>query len=337
MDSTRPDLHGLLSSIWTPVPSRPGGELRFHVRPIPGTPTHFFGRDNNGLPCLLLAAHDTSAKAPIRLASIEVRFAVPCRVVLSDSKEAKETLTAVICTSLDPVVQRYFVHVCEIILVIVGAQPTLHQVVDAVHHLVDLFQRLTRPSSRSVVGLFGELYVIHVSASPATAVEAWRSASDDRFDFSINDIRLEVKASSTRQRAHSFSLEQCAPPPTTLGILLSLFVETSGGGLSLLELVQRVEHQLGGRVDLILKLQETVAEGLGAGVATAFAMRFDEDLARSSIRIYELGAIPAVRDSVPSEVSQIRFRSDVSRTPVANVADLVAKNPQVRCLLPARS
>ena len=145
MDATRPNLHALLSSIWTPAASRPGGELRFHVRPIPGTPAHFFGRDNNGLPCLLLAARDTSAKAPIRLAGIEVRFAVPCRVVLSDGKEAEETLTAVICTSLDPVVQGYFVHVCEIILVIVGAKPTLQQVVDAVHHLVDLFQRLARP------------------------------------------------------------------------------------------------------------------------------------------------------------------------------------------------
>ena len=336
MDATRPDLHGILSSLWTPVVLLPGGELRYHVRPIPGTPVHFFGRDNAGLPCLLLAARDASAKAPIRLAAIEVRFTVPCRVVLSDGKEAEETLTAVVCTSLDPVVQGYFVHVCEVIVRIVGTQPTLQQVVDAVSRLVDLFQRLARPSSRSVFGLFGELYVIHASASPTSTVNAWRSTSDDRFDFSMDDIRLEVKASGTRQRAHSFSLEQCTPPPATLGILISLFVETTGGGLSLLQLVQRIEKQLDGRVDLILKLQEIVTEGLGEAAATTLAMRFDENLAKSSIRVYELGAIPAIRDGVPSEVSQLRFRSDISRTPVANVADLVAKNPQVRRLLPAR-
>lgn len=336
MDAARPDLHGILSSIWEPVAPRPGDELRYHVRPIPETPAHFFGRDNSGFPCLLLGARDASTKAPIRLAGIEVRFAVPCRVVLSSSKEAKETLTTVICTSQDLVVQGYFAHICEIILRIVGAQPTLQQVVDAVRHLVDLFQRLARPSSRSVFGLFGELYVIHVSASPTAAVEAWRSASDDRFDFSTNDIRLEVKASSSRQRTHSFSLEQCTPPSTTLGILVSLFVETSGGGLSLLELVQRVEHQLGGRVDLILKLQETVTEGLGAAAATALAMRFDEDLAKSSLRLYELGAVPAVRGGVPSEVSQVRFRSDISHTPVADVADIFARHRQARALLPAR-
>ena len=233
-------------------------------------------------------------------------------------------------------VRTIVVHVCEIIVRILGAQPTLQQVVDAVRHLVDLFQRLARPSTRSVFGLFGELYVIHVSASPTTATEAWRSASDDRFDFSINDIRLEVKASSTRQRAHNFSLEQCTPLPATLGILVSLFVETSGGGLSLLELVQRIERQLDSRVDLILKLQETVTEGLGAAAANALSMRFDEDLARSSLRLYELGIIPAVREDVPSEVSQVRFRSDISRTPAANLADLVAKHQQARLLLPGR-
>ena len=208
--------------------------------------------------------------------------------------------------------------------------------IDAVRRLVDLFQRLERPSSRSVTGLFGELYAIHASTSPATAVDAWHSAIDDRFDFSIGDVRLEVKASSTRQRAHSFSLEQCTPPPATLGILLSLFVETSGGGLSLLELVERIERHLDGNLDLILKLQETVAEGLGATAATALSMRFDEDLARSSLQVYELIAIPAVRDGVPSEVSQVRFRSDISRTPIADVAALIAQHQQARALLPNR-
>lgn len=333
----RASFSGILASIPEPPASQPGDEPRYHVRSIPEAPAHFFGRDSGGFPCLLLAASDTSAKAPVRLAGIEVRFAFPCRIALSDGQVTTETLTTVLCTSKDPVVQGYFAHVCETIVRIVGPQPTLQQVIDAVRRLVDLFQRLARPSSRSVIGLFGELYVIHVSTSPVTTVRAWRSTIDDRFDFSIGDIRLEVKASSTRQRAHSFSLEQCAPPPATLGVLISLFIETSGGGLSLLELVERIERQLDGDVDLILKLQETVAEGLGAAATTALPMRFDEDLARSSLQVYELEAIPAVRDGVPGEVSQVRFRSDISRTPVADVAALIAQHQQARALLPARA
>ena len=329
-------LNEILASIPSPTPLRPGANPKYHVTPIPEANAHFFGRDSSGFPCLLLAASDTSGKAPVRLAGIEVCFAIPCRIALSDRQEATETLTTVLCTSQDPVVQSYFAHVCETIVRIVGPQPTLQHVIDAVRRLVDLFQRLVQPSSRSVTGLFGELYTVHASTSPAIAVEAWHSTIDDRFDFSIGDIRLEVKASRARQRAHSFSLEQCTPPPATLGILISLFVETSGGGLSLLELMERIERQLDGNLDLILKLQETVAEGLGATAATALSMRFDEDLARSSFQVYELDAIPAVRDGVPGEVSQVRFRSDISRTPVADVVALIAQHQQARALLPKR-
>ena len=332
----RTSLSDILASIPPPELAQPRDDPKYHVRPIPVTTAHFFGRDSRGFPCLLLAASDTSPKAPFLLAGIEVRFSLPCRISLSNCREATETLTTVLCTSQDPIIQGYFAHVCETIVRIVGPQPTLQQVVDAVRRLVDLFQRLTRPTSQSVIGLFGELYVIHTSTSPATAVEAWHSAIDERFDFSIGEIRLEVKATSTRQRAHSFSLEQCLPPPATLGLLISLFVETSGGGMSFLELLERIEQQLAGKLDLILKLQEIVAEGLGVTAAAALSMRFDEKLARSSLQVYELDTIPAVREGVPDEVSQVRFRSDISRVPAANVTALIAQHRHVQNLLPTR-
>ncbi len=223
---------------------------------------------------------------------------------------------------------------CETILCIIGASPSLQEVVEAVRRLVDLFQRLSSPARRSVIGLFGELYVIYTANSPAAAVEAWRSTTDDRFDFSVDGVRLEIKASSTRQRAHDFSLEQCSPPPNTTGVLISLFVETSGGGISLLDLIERIEEQLGGDADLLLKLQETVAEGLGENASSVLLMRFDESLAKSSLQVYALESIPAVRGQLPTEVSQIRFRSDLSHTDVADKDALVSQNKKLKSLLP---
>lgn len=321
----------------SPAEAEFGEDVEYHVSPVPGFEAHFFGRDSNGSPCLLLAASDSSIKAPVRLVGIEVQFARPCRVAVAGSGETTRQLTTVLCTARDPVVQSYFAHVCEIILRIVGSEPTLQQVADAVRRLVDLFQHLARPSLRTATGLFGELYMVHVSTSPVVAVEAWHSRLDDRFDFSLGDVRLEVKSSSIRQRVHNFSLEQTLPPPTTLGILVSLFVETSGGGLSLLELVERIESQLDGNVDLMLKLQELVVEGLGSTTSTALSMRFDENLARSSLRIYRLDDMPAIRNGVPSEVTQVRFRSDISRTPVADVASLIAQYNQAGALLPKKA
>jgi hypothetical protein len=126
------------------------------------------------------------------------------------------------------------------------------------------------------------------------------------------------------------------PPAGATGILISLFVETSGGGLSLLELMQRIERRLDADPDLMMKLQETVAEALGATAAAALPMRFDERLAQTSLQIYELLAVPAIRTAIPTEVSQVRFRSDLSQTPPASATALVAQCASPRMLLPAK-
>jgi hypothetical protein len=100
--------------------------------------------------------------------------------------------------------------------------------------------------------------------------------------------------------------------------------------------MQRIEHQLDYRPELMMKLQETVAEALGATAATALQVRFDERLARTSLQIYELLSVPAIRTGVPAEVSQVRFRSDISLTPPASAAALIAQCASARSVLPAK-
>ena len=329
----RSDLLSLLETIDIPITDQ-DSDLRYYVKPIPGFKRHYFGRTSAGAPSLLLSANDRSPRAPIRLASVEVSFSVPCSIAVVGDRITSETLTAISCTVGDRILQGYFAHVCETLLNIVGPSPSLEQIADAVQCLVDLFQRLSGPPRRTVVGLFGELFVIDSAKSPAVAVQAWRSATDDRFDFSIGDARLEVKASNTRQRAHDFSLEQCHPPRDSIGVLVSLFAEASGGGLSLLDLVERIEQRLRGYPGLQLKLQETIAQGLGRSAAAAFSMRFDEDMARSSLQIYELSSIPAVRGRLPSEVRQVRFRSDLSRVLPTSRSSLANQSTFLDDLLP---
>lgn len=329
----RADLSSLLQETDIPI-SEQGNDLRYFVKPIPNFERHYFGRNSAGAPSLLLSANDRSHKAPIRLAAVEVSFSVPCNIAVVGDRTTSETLTAISCTAGDRILQGYFAHVCETLLHIVGASPSLAQIADAVQRLVDLFQKLSGPPRRTVIGLFGELFVIYSAKSPAMAVQAWRSTTDDRFDFSIARVRLEVKASGTRQRAHDFSLEQCCPPTESVGVLVSLFAEASGGGLSLLDLIERIERRLGGDPGLELKLQETIAESLGRSAAAAFSMRFDEDVARSSLQIYELGSIPAVRGKLPSEVSQVRFRSDISRVTPADRDSLANRSAHLDKMLP---
>ncbi|MEP9373863.1 PD-(D/E)XK motif protein [Mesorhizobium sp. KR1-2] len=296
----------------------------FRVRSIPGYACHYVGRNNMGQASLLLGSGPGSFHAPVRLAMLEARFGNRHHIHTVDGGERQELLSVITCISHDAQAQAYFLHVCETILRIVGPNPALQDIVQVYQRLIELFRHLSRPAFRSLNGLLGELCLIAASRDVRATVAAWRSTDIDRFDFSTGNVRLDVKASGERLRVHHLSAEQCQPPAGTVGLLASLFIEGSGGGQSLRELVAAIEAALAGNDDLILKVQETIAETLGESLPTAMGARFDDHLARASLRFYDLAAVPAVRDGVPAEVSQVHFRSDLSRTEPLSESDVLA-------------
>ena len=304
-------LSDLLASI-QPL-ARGADQNSFSVRSIPGYERHYVGRNSAGQPSLLLGSPPGAFQAPLRLALIEANFGNRHRIHPLNGEEREELLSVVTCTAHDAQAQAYFLHVCETILRIIGPTPSLHAIAQVVQRLVELFRRLSRPATRSLIGLLGELFVIAASRNVRACVAAWRSTTIDRFDFSTGNVRLDVKASSERLRAHHLSLEQCQPPAGTVGLLASLFVEGSGGGKSLRELLATIEAALSGDGDLTFKVQQTVAETLGESLPAAMNARFDDVLALTSLCFYDLATVPAIRDGIPPDVSQVHFRSDLSR------------------------
>ncbi len=309
-------------------------ENSFKVRSIPGYERHYVGRNSTGHPSLLLGSAPGAFYAPVRLAMLDARFGNRHRIRPMDGDEREELLSVITCTSHDAQAQAYFLHVCGTILRIVGLNPTLHDIVQVVQRLIDLFRRLSQPASRSLNGLLGELFLIAASRDARATVAAWRSSDIDRFDFSTGNVRLDVKASAERLRVHHLSAEQCRPPTGTVGLLASLFIESSGGGQSLRELVTRIESVLAGDDNLILKVQETIAETLGDSLPTAMGARFDDRLALASLRFYDLATVPAIRDGVPPEVSGVHFRSDLTRTEWLSEAGLQAMSETALHFLP---
>jgi hypothetical protein len=300
------------ADLLTALPDAGGGEPKgaYRVQPVAGT-RHYVGRNAEDMPTVLLGSPAGRVQAPVRLAAIEVLFSTTCKISLSDGRVEEEVLTVITCVSHDAKVQAYFLHVCETIARIVGPSPAHGDVVEAVRRVIELFERVTRPPTRSALGLIAELYLIAQSREPRLAARAWRSDDNNRFDFAIEDVRIEVKASGTRLRSHHFSLEQCEPPPGTIGILASVFVETVGGGKSMQELIEDIGLRIADDA-LLLKVQAGVAETLGSGLPEALSLRFDEALAASSLRFFDLRTIPAVRGVVPAEVTEVRFRANLS-------------------------
>jgi hypothetical protein len=240
------------------------------------------------------------------------------------------------CRSVDAEIIRYFLSVAETLLRILGPNPSHAEIGDAVTRFAHIFKRLQSPATRSVSGLFGELFLIRQSRSPFRALAAWRLQDTSRFDFNAGSVRVDVKAAGGRQRIHTFSYDQCNPPSGTTAVVASLFVEQTAGGMSLRELIREIEVLVATNTELVLKLHDTVAETLGLTLREALSVRFDYRLAASSLQFFDLRSIPALRNEPPSGVSDIHFRSDLSGTPQADVRRLLENEPSLGDFLPER-
>ena len=285
--------------------------------------------------CLLIAAPDREARrhAPIRLESLEVVFDVPS-VVKRSGNVSEGTFTVVRCRSIDAEIIRYFLSVAETLLRILGPNPSRVAISNAITRLAHIFQRLQSPATRSVNGLFGELFLIRQSQSPFRVLAAWRAQDTSRFDFNTGSVRMDVKTAAGRQRIHTFSYDQCNPPSGTTAIVASLFVEQIAGGISLRDIIHEIETLVATNTELVLKLHDTVAETLGRSLHEALSVRFDHRLSASSLQFYNLRSIPAVRNEPPPGVSDIHFRSDLSSAPQADTTRLREREPSLADFLP---
>jgi Putative PD-(D/E)XK family member, (DUF4420) len=302
-----------LRDIYASLPRPPSAdgscERVFSVARIEGYHGYYVARGDSDRPALIIEIAG-QPRAPIVLQNLVVKFNAPCLLNLLSGR--RSTNAAVIeCLAGDDMLRQYFLTIAGHLLDQLGATPSPKEVAEAIDALVSLFQRLARPPRRETQGLFGELVIIEVAHNPAAMLNAWHADPFDRFDFVFGNARLEVKTNAGRRRSHEFSFEQCTPPPQTTATLASVFVETSGGGLSLQALIFRVEARLARHPSSVVKLHAVVADALGVTLPSALAQRFDEQLAVGSIAFYDLAHIPAVRGPVPPEVNSVRFRSDL--------------------------
>lgn len=330
-------LEGIFEGVAPPPGEHPDKPI-YAVMPLPGYESYFIGRDREGHACLLVATTDQPGRlqSPIRLENLDVQFELRCHVKRQKEVERVGTFTVIRCRSLDRETVRYFLSVCDTIVGVVGDGPKRREVASAIHRLAAIFQKMQKPPARPVNGLFGELYLILRSSSPSKAVKAWRIDDTARFDFAEGNVRIDVKATAGRLRSHVFAYEQCNPPPGTIAIVASLFVERSPDGISLRGLIREIETSIAAHPDLILKLHEVLSATLGASLTEAMAMMFDPKLASSSLKFYSLREIPAIRGPLPVGVSELHFRSDISGLPALSVHSLIEQDGAFRDLLPSK-
>lgn len=308
----------------------------FSAKVVPDQNCYLVGKDVAGQACLLVETTDEGGRKPppVRLENLNAQFELACQITEDRGQIRIGSFTVVRCLSQDIETIHYFLSVCEIFIRYLGDSPSRNALAAAVWRIASIFQNINKPPIRSLNGLFGELFVISQSRSPLHAVAAWRNDENSRFDFSTGDVRIEVKSCAGRVRSHTFSYDQCCPPPNTHAVVASMMVERIPGGISIEGLMASIEASISGSENLVLKLHEKVASTLGADLNHSLQVTFDLRLSESSLKWFDLRKIPAVRCTLPTRVSNVHFVVNLSKLNSLKEDALVDRDPQFWELMP---
>jgi len=295
-------LRPLLASLDTPTEP----DLTFAAVEVPGLAGVRLGRSRTG-PALLLELDvvDTHTSA-IEIRNLAVRPNVTCRI-RSAAGMSEGLFTVCMCTTPDPRLQDLFLDALQCLLSPTrsGGSALLRS---AVEGLIELFSGLQRAPTTSVIGLWGEVFLMHAAERPDVLLDAWHQFPGDHYDFACRNERLEVKT-TTGRRQHSFSLEQLTPPEGTRLLVASVVTESSAAGSTIQELITKTAARCTS-VDAVNRLMSGAAKALGGTIGEWSGVRYDVARAEDSLLLIdgESVARPTVRDA---EVWDVHFRVDL--------------------------
>ena len=330
-----PDLSQLFESLVGPAPTASGHDLSAIA--IPGAETHRLAKDAAGAPCLLIRhARQVSSSGPIRLEHLLVSFNVPCTITLRGGAAESDTFTIVRCSTANTRLFPHFLRIIAPMVVALGPAPSQAALRRAISGLVDLFQALVSPGTKTIQGVWAELLLIRLSSNPSTLVSAWRRDPLEHFDFADGSQRLEVKSSNTRRREHHFSLIQLTPAAGAQVVIASVFVERAGGGTSLQKLFDETRSLVADDPIMAARFDAVFYASLGSGWADAMDESFDWELAVESVAFYAGESVPRVDNRNPQSVFEVRFRSDLGSITAVDPEQLRARGGLFATAVPSR-
>lgn len=127
----------------------------------------------------------------------------------------------------------------------------------------------------------------------------------ERYDFAMQQLRVEVKSAGSRIRRHYFCHEQLHPPSSIELWVASVFVEQSTAGSNCLELLRRIQSRLAG--DVCFEIDAKMMRTLGADYSKACAFTFNDELAKDALSFIPIIAVPRIPKDLPEGVSGLRY------------------------------
>ena len=291
------------------------------VEEIPGFPWARIGVTANNV-MLLLPPEGLKVLAEHDLEHISIKPLVEFRV-RDSSGERKERVALVEAKSRDAWLVQSFLQLVAMLFES-GVQPTPNSIQQLLDDLVALFRALTQPQLKSVIGLWGELFVIYRSSDPQRLVGAWHVTPQDKFDFTEGHERIEAKT-TTGPRIHSFAHAQLSIPEGIKMTIASVVVVHQEDGMTCGDLAEGI---LGRLTDAAHKRKflEVVVRTLGEKWQNQDSERYDLEQAKLALKFFDSRIIPRVLDPIPPQVSAVKYQVDLQGVAEMTNAEIDSKD-----------
>lgn len=291
-----------------------GNRNLFNALTLPDFPFVKIAANNEGLPVILISSVADATyitQKNVRLKYLELTHNLECKVS-ENNNTLFQNFTVIIFKSSQEFLQRYFLGIAETLIRSLSGKPTQQEVLQVFKNFVEIFRTLTDIPTKTLQGLWAELFVISSSNEPVKLLNYWHVIPEEKFDFNADTEKLEVKSSSTLHRIHTFSSEQLNPPLDKQVLIASLFVKQSTHGQSISQLVSSIQQKVDDN-SLIEKLFTVVSKTLGNTIEQSVKIKFDYDIAKNSLRFYRHQDIDKIEKvNIPNKVSEVRYKSDLT-------------------------
>lgn len=293
-----------------------GNEKTFNAIPIPDYPNFRIAINVDGNPVLLLSVVNTVNNISLknyRLKYLQLQQNIECKIS-ENGKSSFQTFTVITFTGTDRNLQEYFLRISEMLVKTLNNKPTQQQVVESLNKYVEVFRALTDTPSKTVHGLWSELFLIDISSKPKLLLNYWHNKPEERYDFNSGEEKIEVKSNSNFERIHTFSSEQLNPPIGTQVLIASIFINQNNSGKSIQQLIDSISTKIENDIDLLMKLNTIVCKTLGNTLDQSIKIKYDYNLAKESLRFFTHQDVNKIdKINIPNEVTEVKYKSDLSQ------------------------
>ena len=296
-----------------PLPQKPSSNS-FSAKAIKGFENHRIAKNFNDNPSLLIFISESNQNffvANQNLFNINVTHNVKCEIETGNIV-SQNYFSVVSYIGQNDDVKDVFLKTCQVLIKSLGQTPSNKRIKQTVDKFIELFKAIKEPPRKSIQGLWSELFLIEQSNFPEKVILGWHSIPEEKFDFSFDKLRIEVKSSATELRTHHFSSAQLNPINNTEIIIASILVNISVSGLSIVDLMNKISDRLTNYTKQKEKLYLLTYSTLGVDFEKVNEIKFNYGLAKESLRFYMSEDIPRIETSnIPKEVSNVRFSSNL--------------------------